>query len=151
MSLHVDMAEMAWPEYRERIAAGATLLLPIGSLEQHGPHMAMGVDHLVPTALCQAVARRVGGIVAPAVTYGYKSQPRMGGGNHYPGTTSLDAATLVALIRDIIRELARHGVRRIAIVDGHYENMMFTVEAVDLALRDVRRDGIDSLKLVRCE
>jgi len=151
VTLRVNMAEMTWTAYRDRISKGSPVLLPVGALEQHGPHMAMGVDHLVPAAICREVAQGLGGIVAPAIAYGYKSQPRMGGGNDFPGTTSLDAAHLVGIIRDVICELARHGARRIAVVNGHYENMMFTIEAVDLALRDLRRDGIDDVTLVRCE
>jgi creatinine amidohydrolase len=46
----------------------------------------------------------VGGIVAPPLTYGYKSQPRTGGGNHFCGTTSLDGSSLVATVRDLVKE-----------------------------------------------
>jgi creatinine amidohydrolase len=127
------------------------VLVPVGAVEQHGPHLPMGVDHMITTGIARAVAKRIGGIVAPAITYGYKSQPRMGGGNHFCGTTSLDAATLVGVLVDIVRELARHGARRVAIVDGHYENMMFTIEAIDLALRELRYDNIDDMTIVRFE
>ncbi len=92
--------------------------------------------------------RRVGGLVAPPLEYGYKSQPKSGGGNHFPGTTSLDAETLIEMTRDVIREFARHGVRQLAIVVGHTENLMFTTEACDLALRDLRAAGIADMKLM---
>jgi creatinine amidohydrolase len=75
----------------------------------------------------------------------------MGGGNHFPGTTSLDAATLIALVRDLLKEFARHGARRIVVLDGHCENMMFLIEAIDLALRELHRDGINDLRIVRLE
>ena len=64
-------------------------------------------------------------MVAPALAYGYKSQPKCGGGQHFPGTTSLDAQTLSHTVRDRVREFARHGVQKLVIVNGHYENQWF--------------------------
>ena len=143
------MAEMTWTDYGERVADGATpVLLPVGALEQHGPHLPMNCDTLIPYAICERVSREVDVLVAPPLEYGYKSQPRMGGGNHFPGTTSLDGQTLMMMTRDIIKELARHGVRQVGIVVGHMENLMFTTEACDVALRDLSAQGIDDLKIV---
>jgi creatinine amidohydrolase len=145
----VLISEMTWPDYAARARSGTTpVLLPVGALEQHGPHLPMNCDTVIPLAVCERVARRVGGLVAPPLEYGYKSQPKSGGGNHFPGTTSLDGETLVEMTRDVIRELARHGVRQVAIVVGHTENLMFTTEACDLALRDLRAAGIADMKLL---
>jgi len=143
------IAELTWTEYDDRVRGGGTpVLLPVGALEQHGPHLPMNCDTLIPTSVCTRVAETVGALVAPPLSFGYKSQPKSGGGNHFPGTTSLDGATLTAMARDIVMEFARHGVRQIAVVVGHTENLMFTVEACDLALRELRRQGIDDLKIV---
>ncbi len=145
----VHISELTWSDYDKRLRGGATpILLPVGALEQHGPHLPMNCDTIIPTAVCERVAARVGALVAPPLEYGYKSQPRSGGGNHFPGTTSLDAATLIAMGRDIIRELARHGARKLAIVVGHTENLMFTTEACDLALRELRGEGIDDMRIM---
>ena len=133
----VFMAEMSWMEYRERVVTeGAVVLVPAGALEQHGPHLPLGTDAILATEMSRRVAERVDAVVAPALTYGYKSQPRTGGGNHFCGTTSLDGETLSSTVRDLIREFARHGARRIAFIDGHYENQMFLTEGIDLAIRD---------------
>lgn len=145
----VFVGELFWPDYHLRVKDGKTpVLVPVGSLEQHGPHMAMNVDVLLPTAFCQRVAMRTGALVAPPVTYGYKSQPKSGGGNHQPGTTSLDGATLLQTVRDVIKELARHGVRKVALMNGHYENSMFLVEGIDVALRELRWDGVGDMKIL---
>src|SRR3546814_12031670 len=62
------------------------ILLPIGSMEQHGHHMPMHVDVLLPVEFARRVAGEVGALVAPPFTYGYKSHPKSGGGHHLPGT-----------------------------------------------------------------
>lgn len=147
----VLMAELTWPEYEERIRQGAVILIPVGATEQHGHHLPLNVDTLLATEVATRVARDVGGLVMPALTYGYKSQIKMGGGSHFPGTTSLDAHTLSSLLRDMLRELGRHGARQIVVINGHYENQMFTIEGIDLALRDLRAEGIRDMRVVRME
>ncbi|WP_028311432.1 creatininase [Derxia gummosa] len=133
------MNEMTWVEYeREVIARRPPVFLPVGALEQHGPHLPLGTDALLATAVARDAAAKVGGIVAPALSFGYKSQPKCGGGQHFCGTTSLDGATLSAQVRDVLREFARHGLERVVIVNGHYENTWFLIEGIDLALRDIR-------------
>jgi creatinine amidohydrolase len=138
------MDELTWPEYRDRVGGGATVVLPVGATEQHGHHLPLGVDACIATTIATQAADRIGGIVAPTLAYGYRSQPRTGGGSSFPGTTGLDGQTLDLLVRDVVRELAAGGARRIAIVDGHYENEMFLTDGVELALREFRRDGLDA-------
>src|SRR3984957_9109079 len=144
----VHMNRMSWQEYRERVTASkAPIFLPVGALEQHGPHLPLGTDALLATAIAAGAAAASGGIVAPALSYGYKSQPKCGGGQHFCGTTSLDAATLIGQIRDAIREFVRHGVERLVLVNGHYENQWFIIEGIDLAMRECK----SSLSIMRLE
>ncbi len=149
MKASVHIGDLTWKEYERRVREeNAVVMLPVGALEQHGHHMSMNVDVLLPTAVCERVAERTGALVAPGIQYGYKSQQKSGGGNHYPGTTSLDGATLIHTVQDIIRELARHGVRKLALLNGHFENSMFLVEGIDLALRELRYAGIDDFRVM---
>ncbi len=142
-------SELTWPDYDAAVRDGATpILIPIGAMEQHGHHMPLHVDVLLPTEFARRAAVEIGGLVAPPFTYGYKSHQKSGGGNHLPGTTSLDGATLVAALRDVIKEFARHGVRKLCLVNGHFENSWFIVEAIDLALRELRWDGVSDVKVV---
>lgn len=150
MTSKTRLADMTWMEFARRVRDDApVVLIPIGSTEQHGPHLPLSCDVILPEAVATRVAERIGGIVAPPVCYGYKSQPKTGGGNHFPGTISLDAATLIAMLRDVTNEFARHGVRRIVLFDGHMENQWFITEAIDLALRDQRREGVQDLRVVK--
>lgn len=138
------MDEIAWPEYRARVDDGAVVILPVGATEQHGFHLPLGVDTFIATEIATRAADRVGAIVAPTIAYGYRSQPRTGGGTGFPGTTCLDGHTLSLVVRDVLRELAADGVARIVVLDGHYENEMFLTDGVGLASREFRRDGFDT-------
>ena len=115
----------------------ATVLVPVGALEQHGPHLPMGTDSLLATAVSLGAAERTGAKVAQTLNYGYKSQQKSGGGNHLRGTLSLDADNLIGITRDITRSFLQQGVRNLVFVNGHYENYQFLYEGVDLALRDL--------------
>jgi creatinine amidohydrolase len=146
----VHMNRMSWTQYRDRIAQGRTpVFLPVGALEQHGPHLPLGTDALLASAIAAGAAAQVDGIVAPALAYGYKSQPKCGGGQHFCGTTSLDAATLIGQVRDAIREFVRHGVKQLVLVNGHFENQWFLIEGIDLGLREAAADS--GLRVMRME
>ena len=142
MTSPVMMAEMTWPEYATALEDNPVVFLPTGALEQHGPHLPMSVDYLLPSAIAREIAEEIGGVVAAPVTYGYKSMTRSAGGPFFPGSTGLDGATLSAVVRDVIRELVRHGARRICVLDGNYENLWFLNEGIDLAMREVGSLGV---------
>lgn len=145
----VLLAELAWPDYRDRIAGGDIVMVPVGATEQHGPHLPLGTDALLVGEITrQAAIRRGRTLVAPTLTYGARSQPGSGGGQTFPGTISLDATTLMAVVQDILRELVRHGCRRIAVINGHLENGWFLTEALDLAVREARLGGVADLRLM---
>ncbi|HEC62127.1 MAG TPA: creatininase [bacterium] len=127
--------QMIWEEYRDEVSR-RVIILPIGSLEQHGPHLPMNVDVVIPTKLAAMIAEKVEAMILPPIAYGYKSHPTSGGGQLFPGTTSLDGTTLISLTLDILRETYRHGGRRIFILNGHYENVAFVTEAVELFIRE---------------
>ena len=144
-----SMARLSWPEYADRIANGAVVLVPVGALEQHGRHLPLGVDYMLAEAVALAAAEHVDAVVAPPFVYGYKSQLRTGGGPQFPGSVGLDGHSLASAIGDVLRGLVRGGADKLAIVDGHYENQMFLTEACDLAVREFRRSGQDGVRIVQ--
>ena len=149
MQKTVYMEHMDAFTYREYVATGrAIAFVPVGALEQHGSHMAMNVDQVLTKHMAGDTAEEVGGIVAAPIVYGYKSQQRSGGGFHLSGTTSLDASTLIGIVRDVTRNLAEDGIKKIVYMNGHYENYQFIFEGVDLALRDLRMEGINDVKVM---
>lgn len=133
----VRLAEIDAHTYRRWAAEDAsTLLLPVGAFEQHGPHLPLGTDAMLATRIAEAVAAGTQMVVAEPIAYGYKSQQRSGGGDHLPGTISLDAATLIAVTRGVVAQFLRQGIEHLVLVNGHYENYQFLYEGVDLALQD---------------
>jgi creatinine amidohydrolase len=149
MTTTVAMTEMSWMEYSRRVSApGVVSVVPTGATEQHGPHLPLGTDVVIPTEIALEVARRANAIVAPTFNYGYKSIQRSGGGNHFCGNTSLDGNTVSSVARDILRELARHGIRRVVFLNGHFENNYFLLEGADLAIRDLAAANIHDFEVV---
>lgn len=148
MQKTVYMEHMDAFTYRDLVAGGAIGFVPVGALEQHGSHMAMNVDQVLTKRMAAETAERVGGIVCAPIAFGYKSQQRSGGGFHLTGTTNLDGTTLIAIVRDVTRNLAEDGLRKIIFMNGHYENYQFIYEGVDLALRDLRAEGITDVKVM---
>jgi creatinine amidohydrolase len=122
------IARMTWPEFAERIRSHA-VLVPVGSVEQHGPHLPLGVDAFIPYHLALRLAERMPALVAPPVWYAGPSDPASGGGQRFPGTLALRGTTLIDLTTDILDEFFRQGARWTAIMNGHFENTAFLAEA----------------------
>ncbi len=139
------LERMTWVEFARALARNPLLILPSGAVEQHGPHLPLGVDYLLPLAIARELAEEIDALVAPPLCYGYKSMTRSGGGPFFPGSTGLDGGTLTATMRDIVREFHRHGVRRLCVLDGNYENRWYLSEGLDLAFREL---GDPDLRLV---
>lgn len=133
MTRSLDMADLTWPELAEAISNGAGVILPVGATEQHGPHLPLCTDALLATELARAVAAESNSFVAPAISYGYRSRPQVGGGQGFIGTTSLSGVALINQVTDVITEFIRHGFRRICILNWHMENTNFLYEAAFLA------------------
>ncbi|MBS1893555.1 MAG: creatininase [Actinobacteria bacterium] len=127
------MAEMTWPEVAAAAERGAVALWSVGATEQHGPHLPLSVDTLLPHELSLRIASRLDLVIAPPQVFGSRSRPLSGGGQGFPGTTSLRAETLIAVVADVIGELARSGFRRIAILNWHGENVNLLWAGVDRA------------------
>lgn len=108
------------------------VIVPVGALEAHGPHLPLGADQLQAEATAAALADRVDAWVAPTIAYG--SAP---GARRFPGTVSLSMSQLGDHAAGVLSELARSGVRRILVLSGHAErgHMAALREAADVAMR----------------
>ncbi|MBN8525713.1 MAG: creatininase family protein [Planctomycetes bacterium] len=114
--------ERAWPDLKRARDRGRgperVCLLPVGAIEQHGPHLPVDTDARIADALCRAAAARTGCLSLPVLAYGCS----FGHGEAWPGTLSLDPATLTRTVREIGRWLLATGFDRLLIVNSHFGN-----------------------------
>lgn len=129
------ISNLTWEAYHAKTAEGV-IILPVGATEQHSRHLPLGVDTIITENMALALAEKIDALVAPTLCYGYKSQPSSGGGPLFPGTIDLNGATLIHLAHDILKELLADGWQKILVLNGHYENQAFLIEAADLLLRE---------------
>ncbi|MBB3229393.1 creatininase [Halomonas stenophila] len=141
--MSVKIENLDWMSYRELVENGQSrILIPVGAIEQHGLHMSLNPDVLIPQHIACQVAERAGGmLVAPPIAYGYKSQVKSGGGNFFPGTTCVSSRSLEEYVYDIILAFAEHGNREFILINGHFENSMCLVEAADRVVKQARLSG----------
>jgi creatinine amidohydrolase len=135
------MSELSWDIYEDRIRDDAIVIVPVGAVEQHGFHLPLGTDWLMASYVARRAADNLDAVVAEPITYGARSQVRTGGGPHRCGTTSLNAETLIALVHDVLVEIGRHGARKIAVIDSHFENRFFLDEACHRAQETLAMRG----------
>jgi creatinine amidohydrolase len=119
MSETLLLEEMTWPEVGAAIESGrTTVVVAVGAVEQHGPHLPLLVDAARGDRLAIEVATRLGGaLVAPTIRIGC-SEHHMG----FPGTITLRKNTLEAICLDYAVSLARHGFTRVCFVPSHGGN-----------------------------
>ena len=126
-----ELSRMSWTD----VPGGATVLVPTGSTEQHGPHLPLDTDTVIAVAVARAVAaelgqqhsRQQGGaavVVAPALPYGASGEHQ-----HFPGTVSLGSEALHAVLVELVRSLSTWA-RRIVFINAHGGNVAPLARAV---------------------
>lgn len=125
---------LTWVEYEELVPI-RPVIIPIGATEQHGHHLPLGTDALCVTRVAEAVSQRCGALVAPTLAYGYRSIPRSGGGEEFPGTTGLSLDLVVRTVGELLGQFADDGARLVCVMSGHYENRIPLHEACHLFTR----------------
>lgn len=128
------MDHMSWPEFAAR--TDKPVIVPIGSTEQHSQHLPMGVDAMLAEHVSEDLAERIDGTVMPTISYGYKSKPASGGGPLFPGTIDMNGVTVINQMHDVLSELVADGFTKIVVMNAHFENEAFIVEAIDLVTRE---------------
>ena len=111
--------ELTWPEVNEAVAMGKIPIIPTGSVEQHGHHLPLKVDHLCASSVATEAARRnpEKALVLPAVTYGYVHHV-----TDFPGSLNIHFEHFIQYVLDICKSLAYHGFKKMILVNGHGSN-----------------------------
>lgn len=118
MSKGYLLEKLTWPKAKKAFEETSVVVIPIGSTEQHGPHLPLGTDFLLPREIARRLAERSNVIVTPTIPFGYAKYHTM-----YPGTMSLKEDTLRNLLIDICEDLLKYGVTHIIFIDGHGGNL----------------------------
>lgn len=109
-----------WPELGERVKEQPVVVLPIGSVEDHGHHLPLDTDNFLIWSICEEAAKRAAGdiLLLPLVSYGFETHHM-----DFTGTIDVRQEHLLHFVLDITKSVAHHGFRRILIADGHGSNM----------------------------
>lgn len=112
-----------------------TVIVPIGSTEQHGPHLPLGVDMMQAETLGDEIAKRADVLVTPTIPFG-DANHHLG----FPGTISLSTETTTSVLVDVYESLIKHGFENILTVNGH---RVANLTAIKTASKRVRADHND--------
>jgi len=132
-----QLAELTWEDARALADAGAAAILPVGALEAHGPHLPLNTDVVIAEAMARAAAERfvaVSGrpaVVLPSVVY-----TPAGFAAGFPGTMTVPAEALSALLEGVAASLAHHRFAMLAIANAHLDPAHLA--AVDTAVERIR-------------
>ncbi len=130
------LAHMTWEEARDRFAAAEIALLPVGSTEQHGPHLSLDTDTFDAEYLAIEAARRVNPprpLVLPTIPYGVAYHHM-----DFPGTLAVSPDVLSRVVVEVGLSAARHGITKLVIVNGHGGNLPALRYAAQIIDRDAR-------------
>jgi creatinine amidohydrolase len=121
----VLLSECTLRDVEEHLRRSPKVIVPVGATEQHGPHAPFGTDSILATEVSVRIAPRIGALVAPTLTYGVSGDHR-----GYAGVPFVSAATMTALVQDVVVSLADGGFREIVLVNGHYTNSIVLSAAI---------------------
>jgi len=124
------LADHTWPELGDYFENESLALVPLGSTEQHGPHLPEGTDHLIAEGFAREAAERTGYLCTPTINIGVSPHHRQ-----FHGTMWADAPVFRDYVESITRNLAYHGIDRVIYVNAHGGNVEHLRE-VGRRLRD---------------
>jgi creatinine amidohydrolase len=129
----IFLAELTWPEAQAALQPDTVVLLPIGAIEAHGPHLPLDTDVVIATEMAARGAQLLAKagfetVIAPPIVYGTSFV-----GTCFPGTTPVQAEIITTTITSIISHIAAWGPRRFCVVNAHLE--LAHVNAIEEALK----------------
>ena len=116
---------LTWPEVRRAASEARVALIPVATLEDHGPHLPIDADLRIAAELCRRVAEELpkDTVLLPAIPHGYSPHHM-----DFPGAITIGWDTFTRYCTDVARSLAHHGFRRLLYLNGHGSNQNFDPE-----------------------
>ena len=130
-----NLADLAPPDIRAYLEGKTIVMIPIASLEQHGPHLPLSTDTIQAEEVARRAGERAKVLYTPCVWMGYSPQHMYGPGEG-TGTITIRPQVLLDLYYDIARSLIHHGFDRLVFVNNHGSN----TKIIDPLLRKIRYD-----------
>jgi len=129
----MKLVNLSFNKISEYLANSKTIIIPIGSTEQHGQALPLSTDTLIAEFIAKEISKNKNWIIGPTINIGYsdKPQPFM----KFAGTITYNPETLMAIICDYVSSVYLHGFREIFIVNGHGGNNKLIKKAA-VSLRD---------------
>jgi len=129
----IYFADKSWPELAEAIERNTLLILPIGTIEEHGRHLPVSTDSVIVSEIAKGAAERLKGkipiLVLPTLWTGYSAKEM----TRWPGTIRVNPLVLIQLIHDLLASLIEMGFKKIIILDGHGHHRGI----IEVALRQI--------------
>jgi creatinine amidohydrolase len=128
----MHLGDYAWPDLEEYFQQESLALVPVGSTEQHGPHLPEATDAIIAEGFAREAARRTGFLCTPTISIGVSPHHRQ-----FYGTMWADAPAFRTYVESLTRNLTEHGIDRVIYVNAHGGNIEHLRE-VGRRLRDDR-------------
>ncbi|MEM0356922.1 MAG: creatininase family protein [Candidatus Bathyarchaeia archaeon] len=148
MNNQVWFAELTMQEVKEAAKADKVIIIPFGSVEEHGSHLPLCTDSIQPEYVAVEAAKRTGSLVAPPLKYGVCTTTRF-----FPGTISISFHSLYRLTVEILEEFIRNGFKRFLLLSGHAEEEQMTalkLAAYNIMRRHMEEARIGKLRIMVC-
>ncbi|WP_121970420.1 creatininase family protein [Leptolyngbya sp. BC1307] len=142
MQLHLS----TWPEVEDYLTRSRGIIFPIGSTEQHGPTGLIGTDAICAEVVAKGVGEATGALVGPTINVGMALHHLA-----FPGSVSLRPSTLIALIQDYVKPLARNGFERFYFINGHGGNVASMKAAFSETYAAIADANLANAGQVRCK
>ncbi|MFK8182780.1 MAG: creatininase family protein [Phormidesmis sp.] len=142
MKLHL----CTWPQVDAYLTRSRGIIFPIGSTEQHGPNGLIGTDAICAEAVANGVGEATGALVGPTINVGMALHHVA-----FPGSVSLRPSTLIALIQDYVKPLARNGFERFYFINGHGGNIASLKAAFSETYAAIIDANLPNAENIRCK
>lgn len=142
MLLHLK----TWKDVEGYLAKSRGIIVPIGSTEQHGPNGLIGTDAICADVVAKGVGEAAEALVAPTIAVGM-AQHHLG----FAGSMTLRPSTLIAVVRDMVGSLARHGFERFYFINGHGGNIATVTAAFSEIYAERSLEGGSNRPSVKCK